>query len=336
MPALLTRISNLPNFLIVSPKTLSTSRPSETSKRNAAASPPLFLISSTTTSHSFSSTSVTATWAPCLASASAWAFPIPRRAPVTRATLPIKSNIVVSLGLTHFFLFCHSRPRSGRGQATAGIQYLAVFLTPWVPVPRLREDKLHGNDTDCVSSSTNYFSMFSDPAQCIEQFDLQSGSRVADLGAGMGAFSIPAAKAVGEAGKVYAVEIQKGLLDRLKNEARAARAGNVEALWGDVERVHGTHLSDASVNACVASNVLFQVEDKDGFVTEVKRILRPGGKLLLIDWSDSFSNIGPHKDHVVAEADARALFEKAGFRFVKQINAGEHHYGLIKKKILRR
>src|SRR3989338_4172083 len=244
---------------------------------------------------------------------------------------------LLNLIRTYAFLPFLSSPSPIRSRASyGGNPVFGRFLTPWIPVPSLREDKLHGNDTDCVSSSTNYFSMFSDPAQCIEQFDLQSGSRVADLGAGTGAFSIPAAKAVGEAGKVYAVEIQKGLLDRLKNEARAARAGNVEALWGDVERVHGTHLSDASVDACVASNVLFQVEDKDGFVTEVKRILRPGGKLLLIDWSDSFSNIGPHKDHVMAEADARALFEKAGFRFVKQINAGEHHYGLILKKVLSR
>ena len=174
--------------------------------------------------------------------------------------------------------------------------------------------------------------MFSDPSQCIEQFDLQSGSRVADLGAGTGAFAIAAAKAVGEAGKIYAVEVQKGLLERLKSEARAARAPNVEVLWGDIERVQGTHLKDASVDACIASNVLFQVEDKDGFVAEVKRILRPNGKFLLIDWSDSFGNIGPHKDHVVTENAARELFEKAGFQFVKKIDAGEHHYGLVFRK----
>jgi ubiquinone/menaquinone biosynthesis C-methylase UbiE len=174
--------------------------------------------------------------------------------------------------------------------------------------------------------------MFSDPTHCIEQFDLQSGSRVADLGAGTGAFSIAAATAVGEAGKVYAIEVQKGLLERLKNEARAARAQNVEALWGDIERINGTHLKDASVDAAVASNVLFQVEDKNGFVTETKRILKSGGKMLLIDWSDSFNNMGPHKNHVVTENAARELFEKTGFQFVKKIDAGQHHYGLVFRK----
>lgn len=171
--------------------------------------------------------------------------------------------------------------------------------------------------------------MFSDPIYCIEQFDLQSGSRVADLGAGAGLFSLAIARAVGDAGKVYAVEVQKALLDRLKNVARAARANNVETLWGDVERVNGTHLQNAAVDACVAANVLFQVEDKSGFVTETKRILRPGGKVLLIDWTDSFGGMGPQATQVVAENSARELFEKAGFELIKKIDAGEHHYGLV-------
>ena len=174
--------------------------------------------------------------------------------------------------------------------------------------------------------------MFSDPQHNIAQFDLQSGMRVADLGAGTGALSVLIARAVGDVGKVYAVEVQKTLLEKLKNYAKAERVHNVEALWGDIERVHGTHLKDQMVDAVVASNVLFQVADKDGFVAETNRILKPGGKVLLVDWTDSFRGMGPHKDHVVTEKAARELFEKGGFTFVKKIDAGQHHYGLIFKK----
>ena len=175
--------------------------------------------------------------------------------------------------------------------------------------------------------------MFSDPSHTIAQFELQSGSTVADLGAGTGVLSVLAAQAVGEAGRVYAIEVQKGLLEKLKNHARAARTHNVEALWGDIERRHGTHLRERTVDACIASNVLFQVEHKDSFVAEVKRILKPGGRVLLVDWTDSFNNIGPHKDHIVTESAARALFEKGGFAFMKKIDAGQHHYGMIFRKI---
>ena len=174
--------------------------------------------------------------------------------------------------------------------------------------------------------------MFSDPQHSISQFDLQSGNHVADLGAGVGTLSVIIAKAVGEAGKVYAIEIQKPLLEKLKNHAKEARVHNVEALWGDIERENGTHLKAGTVDAAVASNVLFQIEHKEGFVEEAKRILKPGGRLLLIEWSESFGGMGPHKDHVISEKSARELFERGGFELVKSIEAGEHHYGLIFKK----
>ncbi len=174
--------------------------------------------------------------------------------------------------------------------------------------------------------------MFLEPHNVIGQMELQSGMRVADLGAGVGLLSIAAAKAVGDAGKVYAVEVQKNLIERLKNQTREARVHNVEALWGDIERVQGTHLKDMAVDAVIASNVLFQVTDKNGFVAEVTRILKPGGKVLLVDWRESYRGMGPHIEQVVTEVEAKNLFEKAGFRLVKKIDAGQHHYGIIFRK----
>ncbi len=174
---------------------------------------------------------------------------------------------------------------------------------------------------------------FSDPPHTISQFDLQSGSIVADLGAGTGILSILIARAVGDKGKVYAIEVQKNLLDRLANHAKEERVhATIEALWGDIERTNGTHLKDAMVDAVVASNVLFQIADKEGFVAETKRILKPGGKVLLIDWTESFHGMGPHIDHVVTGPEARRLFERGGFNYVKKIDAGAHHYGFLFKK----
>lgn len=185
--------------------------------------------------------------------------------------------------------------------------------------------------------------MFADPHHLIEQFDLQSGARVADFGAGGGALALVAARAVGDAGKVYAVDVQKELLERLKNEARAARVHNLEVLWGDVERQGGTHLKDGAVDAVILSNILFQLEDRTGAAKEAKRVLKPGGKLLAVDWSGSFGRppspmasarrgMGPDPTHVVTEQVARTLFEQNGFQLVKTISAGNHHYGLVFRK----
>lgn len=174
--------------------------------------------------------------------------------------------------------------------------------------------------------------MFSNPIHNIAQFDLQSGSTVADLGAGSGEVSFAAARAVGGAGKVYAVDVQKGLLDRLKKHADEERLSWIKPVWGDAERIGGTHLGDSSVDAVIVSNLLFQIEDRAGLTKEIARILRPKGKVLLIDWSDSFGGMGPQPAEVVAKPAAKELFEKNGFSFVKSIEAGAHHYGFIFKK----
>lgn len=174
--------------------------------------------------------------------------------------------------------------------------------------------------------------MFSDPHHLIAQFDLQSGARVADFGAGGGVVALVAARAVGDAGRVYAIDVQKELLERLKNEARGARLHNLEVLWGDVEKQGGTHLKDGAVDAVMLSNILFQLDDRPGTVKEAQRVLKTGGKVLVVDWSGSFGRMGPDPAHVVVEQTARTLFEQGGFQFVKTINAGAHHYGLVFRK----
>jgi hypothetical protein len=57
--------------------------------------------------------------------------------------------------------------------------------------------------------------------------------------------------------------------------------------------------------------------------------LKIGGRLLLIDWSESFGEVGPQPNMVVDEVTAQRLFETGPFLLKRKINAGEHHYGLV-------
>lgn len=170
---------------------------------------------------------------------------------------------------------------------------------------------------------------FSDPQKIIDQCGLLEGQTVADLGAGSGFYSLAAAKLVGESGKIYAVDIQQDLLARIKSMAQAAKLHNIEVVHGDIEHPGGTRIRDASVDLALATNVLFQIENKEGFVNEIKRIVKPGGRVLVVDWSDSFGGMGPQPEFVVEEDKAKALFEKKGFTLVNSIFAGDHHYGFI-------
>jgi ubiquinone/menaquinone biosynthesis C-methylase UbiE len=174
--------------------------------------------------------------------------------------------------------------------------------------------------------------MFSNPEENIAYADIREGMCVADLGAGTGAYSIPAAKRVGYTGKVYAVEVQKDLLARIKEDARRAHLSNIEAVWGDIERVGGTKLASHIIDVVILANVLFIVKDKDAIIQEVFRILKPGGTVLIIDWKDSYGGMGPSPQMLISKIHAEQLFNKYGFTLVRDVSAGPHHYGILLKK----
>ena len=173
--------------------------------------------------------------------------------------------------------------------------------------------------------------MFSNPEQNIEKVHIDPGMKVADLGSGAGAYSIAAGKLVGPSGRIYAVDVQKDLLEKLKHESLEQGLSNIELIWGDLDEPNGTKLANDVVERVIIANVLFQVEDKDSVMEETKRILKPKGKVLFVDWSDSFGGLGPQESDIVRPDVARTLFEAHGFEFEKEIEVGDHHYGLIFK-----
>lgn len=171
--------------------------------------------------------------------------------------------------------------------------------------------------------------MFSDPLKNLNNFGVLHGMTVADLGAGSGFYTFESARLAGPSGRVYAIEVQKVLVDKLKKSLSDNNLHNVEVVWGDIEKIGGTKIRELSVDRVIVSNIFFQVEKKDDLCLEIKRILKNGGKVMLIDW-DSSSTIAP--DSLIPKEKARALFEKIGFKFESEFDAGDHHYGIIMKK----
>jgi len=167
--------------------------------------------------------------------------------------------------------------------------------------------------------------MFTDPLKNLKNLELRENNIVADLGAGTGHYSLLLG-ALMPRGKVYAVELEKDFLETIKSKIKEAHLENVEIIWGNVEKIGGTKIGDNIVDAVIASNILFQVEDKDKFIEEIKRILKPKGKVLLVDWAESSIMKG---SKVISKDNARILFEKKGFILEREINAGEYHYGMI-------
>jgi len=173
--------------------------------------------------------------------------------------------------------------------------------------------------------------MFSSPEQNILKLGLTEGMRVADFGAGTGFYSRACSPRVGPSGKIFAIEVQKELVRKLEVELRNWGVSNVECIWGDIERKGGTKLSDNSIDAVIVSNVLSLSEDRAGLIEEARRILKRGGKVLLIDWVYSFGADGPKSENLITEDKARDLFEKRGFKLDERISVGANHYGIIFK-----
>ncbi|MBA3732837.1 class I SAM-dependent methyltransferase [Patescibacteria group bacterium] len=175
--------------------------------------------------------------------------------------------------------------------------------------------------------------MFSDPVKNVEQCGIQVGQEIADFGSGSGHYSIAAARALMATGRVYAIDAQKDLLTKLKNTAAKDGLYNIEVIWGDIEKENGTKLKSASADIVFLCNVLFQVEDKKGTINEAKRVLKPAGKVLVVDWTDSFGGLGPIPEHVMKKETVKDLFLHHGFHLDREIFAGSHHYGFIFKKL---
>jgi len=172
--------------------------------------------------------------------------------------------------------------------------------------------------------------MFSDPATNIARLGVTDGMKIVDMGAGSGFYVIELAKKVGMNGRVYAVDVQKDLLDRIRSNSTTMGLHNVEVVWGDIEKVGGSKLRETIADRVIASNVLFQLEKPEDFVLEIKRLLKSGGKVLVVDWSD-LSPIGPKT--IFSAEKAQMLFEKNGFQLEQSFGAGDHHYGLVFVKI---
>jgi len=164
--------------------------------------------------------------------------------------------------------------------------------------------------------------MFGDPIKNIFHIDLGEGMKVADLGAGSGFYLKALSERVGNSGMVYAVEIQKSLVKKIEDDLKKNNISNVSVVWGDIERHEGTKIASHLLDAVFVSNVLFQLEDKVGLIEEIKRIIKPKGKVLLVDLSSEFS-------YGTKEAEIENLFINKGFKKIKNIPVSSKQYGII-------
>lgn len=175
---------------------------------------------------------------------------------------------------------------------------------------------------------------FLEPERIVKSFGLKPGDHVADFGAGHGYFTIPLGRAVGPEGKVWAVDIQKPVLDIIRSKARPEHLLNIEYVWSDLEEPGRSGLAERFMDLVLVGNILFQTERRDVVLHEAWRILREKGRLAMIEWDIqnveiSKYRVGPLPEMRLKKEDARALAIQSGFEFDREFSTGPHHYGLL-------
>ena len=127
-----------------------------------------------------------------------------------------------------------------------------------------------------------------DPKQILEKHvGLGYGDIVADLGCGPKAyFTFQSARIVGDKGLVYAVDVQKQVLSSAESHAKNQGLNNVRTIWSNLEMHGATKISESSLNLGILNNVLFQSTNIAEMIKEAIRLIKVGGKLLIIDWKN--------------------------------------------------
>lgn len=171
---------------------------------------------------------------------------------------------------------------------------------------------------------------FLQPEKIVQQFGFKKGDYVADFGAGHGYFTIPVARIVGGDGRVYALDIQKTVLEVIRAKAKLEHLLNIELMWVNLDEEGGSHLKDGYIDFVVIANVLFQTEKKETVLHEAARILRAGGRMALIEWDGAAPGVlGPPQKVRTKKDDIQKLAEGIGFSLEREFDAGTHHYGLL-------
>ncbi len=130
-----------------------------------------------------------------------------------------------------------------------------------------------------------------------EKVQLHEAMHVADFGVGRtGHIVFPAAKIIGDSGVVYAVDILKNVLELTQKRAKMEGFLNVHAVWADLEVKNGVQIPKNSLDVIFLVNVLYHFPDFHNTLHEIDRLLKKRGRVVVVDWIERISNIGPPED----------------------------------------
>lgn len=168
----------------------------------------------------------------------------------------------------------------------------------------------------------------------LSKIGIDEKQQVAELGCGnFGFFVFPLARLVGRQGKVYAVDILKPTLEEISKEAKKNNLPQIIPVWSNLEVFKAANIETSSLDSALLVNVLHQSEKKIEILREAIRLLKRGGKLLIIEWKNEDLPLGPAPEKRVKLESLKSAAPKIGLNIAEEFEAGPYHYGLILIKL---
>jgi ubiquinone/menaquinone biosynthesis C-methylase UbiE len=156
--------------------------------------------------------------------------------------------------------------------------------------------------------------------------NIKPGEVIADIGAGSGYFTFRLAHFVGDKGKVYAVDVSPDMIRHVNRRIRETKTTNVVTILADND---DPLLADKSVNRFFICDVWHHVENQTKYLSLMKKMLKPGGEVVMIDFHKKELPFGPPMQMKIAREDLIKQLETNGFRLSKEHTFLPHQYFLV-------
>lgn len=183
-----------------------------------------------------------------------------------------------------------------------------------------------------MEENKNTIGKFLDPEKIIDLAGIGKGCTVVDFGCGPGYFSIPLAQTVGEDGKVFSLDILPQALETVASKAKNLGILNIITKRVNLEKKEGSRMESGFADWVILKDVLFQNQDKNVIIEEAHRILKNGGKVLIVEWNDKETVVGPAQEIRIAQGELEGILSDQKFVVEKNIDAGDFHYAIIATK----
>jgi ubiquinone/menaquinone biosynthesis C-methylase UbiE len=167
------------------------------------------------------------------------------------------------------------------------------------------------------------------PHETLIRLGYKEGADLADIGCGIGYFTIPAAKIGGNSAKIFAVDVSQIMLQEVENRANEASINNIITIKSDECKFN---LKSDSVSFVLISLVLHEIDEKEMFIKEATEALKSAGTIALIEWQMVENGNGPPLVERISFESMTELLTKVCYQNIAKIDIGEDYYGITATK----